>query len=173
MKITIKHNIKREGCTLSGQILDCQFLDGAERDDRVYYYDKNEKRHLISCGYSPELWGNTLFVWAKGKDRDLNMLSYTYPTEQAAQDMLDFINTFVEKEGTVQSEPKEKRYKLIESEDGKTLDEMAEIMTAGTDNIPKRMSDTIVKNGVHSITVKMETIFVYGLKALLGGEEWK
>ena len=114
MKITIKHNIKREGCILSGQILDCQFLDGAERDDRVYYYDKNEKRHLISCGYSPELWGNTLFVWAKGKERDLNMLSYTYTTEQEAQAMLDFINTFVEKEGTVQSEPKEKRYMLIE-----------------------------------------------------------
>ena len=153
MKITIKHNIKREGCILSGQILDCQFLDGAERDDRVYYYDKNEKRHLISCGYSPELWGNTLFVWAKGKERDLNMLSYTYPTEQAAQDMLDFINTFVEKD-----EPKEKRYKLIESPDGKTLDEMVEI---GQSDI----------GFLYVLHVDAKAAAEKVIKALLGGEQ--
>ena len=65
---------------------------------------------------------------------------------------------------------KEKRYVIIERPYGKTLSEMAEIMAAGTDNIPKSMSDTTVKNGIHSTTVKIETIFVYGLKALLGGE---
>ncbi len=128
MKITIKHNIKREGCTLSGQILDCQFLDGAKRGDGVRYFNKNNKLFLSSV-FNSEIDGNKFFVWGSDNRYDLDVISYTYPTEQAAQDMLDFINTFVEKDETVQEEPKEKRYKIVESPDGKTLSEMVEIIS--------------------------------------------
>lgn len=113
MKIKIKHNIKRDGCTLSGQILDCQFCGGAKRNDWVDYFSKDEKLVLTSCS-GPQISDKMVFVWGEKKENDFDTISYTYPTEKKAQDMLDFINTFVEKEGTVQSEPKEKRYMLIE-----------------------------------------------------------
>ena len=113
MKIKIKHNIKRDGCTLSGQILDCQFLDGAKRGDGVRYFNKDKKLFLVSIG-KPELWISIIFIWGSHTKQDLNILFYTYPTEQAAQDMLDFINTFVEKDEAVKEETKEKRYMIVE-----------------------------------------------------------
>lgn len=95
MNITIKHNIKREGCTLSGQILDCKFSGGAERGDNVRYYSK-DKELLLQSSNKPELCRYMFFVWGSCMGTDLNTISYTYPTEQEAQDMLDFLNTFVE-----------------------------------------------------------------------------
>lgn len=164
MTIIIKHNIKREGCTLSGQILDCQFLDGAERGDGVDYYDDKINLLLTSCG-EPELWRDIFFVWGRLTERDLSPISYTYPTGQAAQDMLDFINTFVGKEGTVQSEPKEKRYKIVESTDGKTLDEMAKVMTTAIAK-PEMPTRGFLFNAVVKDVLK-------GIKALLDVEEGK
>lgn len=110
MKIKIKHNIKRDGCTLSGQILYCQFLVG----ERGNFPTVNIGKFYLGSLFKPELSLKDFFVWGHVKANDLQKICYNYPSEKDAQDMLDFINTFVEKEGTVQSEPKEKRYMLIE-----------------------------------------------------------
>lgn len=68
---------------------------------------------------------------------------------------------------------REKRYKLVECPNGKTLNELAEAMQKGTDTIPQNLKSTTVNNGVSSTEIKMLDFFIYGLKSLLGGEEGK
>ena len=60
---------------------------------------------------------------------------------------------------------KEKRYKLIESTDGKTLDEMAKVMTTAIAR-PEMPTSGFLFNAVVKDVLK-------GIKALLGGEEGK
>ena len=61
----------------------------------------------------------------------------------------------------------EKKYKLVKCPNGKTLNELAEIMQKGADNIPQNLKSTTVNNGVSSTEIKMLDLFIYGLKALL------
>lgn len=111
--IKIKHNIKRKGCTISGQILDCQF---SGKEERGHAFIKKGKYFIMSAAL-PQIWKNELWIWGNVKSRDLIEMSYTYSTEQAAQDMLDFINTFTDKEEAIKEQVEEKsktiRYALV------------------------------------------------------------
>lgn len=58
----IKHSIVRNGCTLSGQILETVFEEGEKRGDSKSRYSKDENFQVISYEI-PELYRSTLYVW--------------------------------------------------------------------------------------------------------------
>ena len=89
----IRHNIKREGCTLSGQILETIFEEGEERGDIVNQFTKDKQFYIVSTNF-PQLSRNCLYVHWTLSVRDNNKLSYAYPYEQEAQEVLDYINEF-------------------------------------------------------------------------------
>lgn len=93
--IKIRHNISLEEDerTLSGRILDVQFLDGAERWEWKYYYSK-DWRFCISSVFCPELYWRALYVWWKEKENDNKEVSYTYKSKEEALRVLDYINEF-------------------------------------------------------------------------------
>lgn len=90
MTIKIKHNIKREGCTLSGQILDCNFISGFRGNIKTIIINGFYLKSFIY----PELRLKDFYIWGYKDEHDMQMISYTYPSEKDAQDMLDFINRF-------------------------------------------------------------------------------
>lgn len=107
--IKIKHDIKREGCSLKGHILDCKFSNGFHRGDwqEIETGDfKNTQEGTMPKDYKsigstnyPKLTKFSLFVWGNEKEKDLWEVFYIYDTEHEAQSMLDFINTFKDAEG--------------------------------------------------------------------------
>ena len=99
--LKIKHNIslQEDERTLSGRILEVQFLDGAERGEWESYDTKDEK-FFVSSNQEPELIGKRLFVWWALQDLDNQKVSYTYSSKEEALKVLDYINEFSIKEVT-------------------------------------------------------------------------
>ena len=89
----IKHNIKRNGRKLEGYILETYFEDWEKRWDRKDFHSSDWNFSLKSADF-PELYFLTLFVFWKEEEKDNELVSYTYDTEQEAQRILDYINEF-------------------------------------------------------------------------------
>lgn len=96
----IKHSITREGCKLSGHILETIFEEGEKRGDWNIHYTKDREYSLRSSTY-PELNCDRLFVHWGSESGDNKEVSYTYKSEKEAQQALDYINEF-----NVESTPK-------------------------------------------------------------------
>ena len=89
----IKHNIKRYWTKLEGYILDTIFEDWEQRCHPKRYYSEDGNFCLWSVNF-PELRYDELLVFWHQEDKDYELVSYTYDTEDEAQKMLDYINEF-------------------------------------------------------------------------------
>lgn len=93
----IKHNIKRDWKTLKWYILDTLFAEGEKRGDWNCHYTKDAKFFICSI-WNPQISKGKLFVFWRDKTKDNQEVSYTYPTEEEAQRVLDYINEFTVQE---------------------------------------------------------------------------
>ena len=93
--LRIKHNITlgEDERTLSGRILEVQFLDGAKRGNYKEYYSRDSKFCISSCS-NPELYSGYLYVWWIMSKFDNQEVSYTYSSKEEALKVLDYINEF-------------------------------------------------------------------------------
>ena len=131
--LKLKHNLKLEGKTIRGQILDIKWND-QERGDCKNNYNKKKDFYICSANH-PELNRLVLFVCGKTKVKDNNTISYTFESEERAKEVYDFImeNTYewVGTDGkpmtitgrSAQSKPVETRLQLLVKIDDKTYTE--------------------------------------------------
>ncbi len=88
----IKHNITRKGCTLSGHILETIFEEGEKPGDFKEHRTKDKRFYICSAG-NPFVSDYALYVhWLSSEIK--NEVSFTYLSEQEAQQALDYINEF-------------------------------------------------------------------------------
>ena len=89
----IRHNIKQDGCTLSGQILETIFEEGGKRGDNNSCYS-SDKEFFINSGSVPQLQNSILYVWGDISNRDESQVSYGYDTPEEAKKVLSYIRIY-------------------------------------------------------------------------------
>ena len=99
----IKHSISRQGCTLSGQILETIFEEGEERGYWKIYCTKDKEFYFMSY-ILPILYSDGLCVHWDRASQDNNYIKQYYPSEQEAQQVLDYINEFSVEEAPTKME---------------------------------------------------------------------
>ena len=107
----IRHNIKQDGCTLSGQILETIFEEGGKRGDNNSCYSSDKEFLFISASV-PQLQNSILYVWGDISNRDGIQVSYTYDTPEEAKNALEHINEFTKK-GEKSMKVEERNYLMI------------------------------------------------------------
>lgn len=85
----LKHTIKRDGCTLSGQIIETIFEGDEKRGDRK---DIQVGSFTFVSSVEPELIDESLYVHGYREYWDTQFVQWTYSSEREAQAMLDAIN---------------------------------------------------------------------------------
>lgn len=100
----LKHTIKRDGCTLSGRILETIFEGNEKRGDRKYI--RVNDIYLIVSVARPYLTYWKVYVHWEDSDYDSEPVSCTYDCEQGAQAMLDAINSITIVDKPIQTEEK-------------------------------------------------------------------
>ncbi|MHA1972983.1 MAG: hypothetical protein ACTSW1_08320 [Candidatus Hodarchaeales archaeon] len=89
----IKHNIVRDGCNLSGQILDVDFEDIVRGAHHMSSCEA-EGVFCLRSNKQPQLGDSGLFVWGSNAARDYDVVSCSYDSPEQAQQVLDYINEF-------------------------------------------------------------------------------